>query len=197
MRTKVVVLIVLLAVVISLSFGFGSVIAEGKKQIEPPRIGIASLRTVLEKCDKNAAANRKFEAEGKRITAILEKLQDEAMALEEIVKTRKPGSEGYMNKMEELLVKRSLLDGKDKVYQQKFAMQQKEWAEELFEEVIMVTGEVAKSQGLDMVLAREEFEFPVESSNELMLMIKTSKVIYYADKLDITADILAAINAKK
>ena len=197
MRTKVAVLTVLLAVVMSLSFGFGSAIAKSRAQIEPPRIGIASLRTVLEQCDKNAAANRKFEADGQRITAELKGLQDEATSLEAVIKTRKRGSDDYMDKMQQLMQKRAILEAKDKFHQQEFAMQQQKWAEELFQEVVAVTGEVAKSYGLDIVLAKEEFEFPVESSNELMLMIKTSKVIYYADKLEITADILTAMNAKK
>ena len=168
-----------------------------KAQIEPPRVGIVSLRTVLEQCDKNAAANKKFEADGQRITRELKSLQDEATSLEAIIKTRKPGSDDYMEKMQQLMQKRAILEAKDKFHQQEFAIQQQKFAEELLQEVIVVTGEVAKSYGLDIVLAKEEFEFPVESSNELMLVIKTSKVLYYDDKLEITADILAAMNAKK
>ena len=197
MRTKVTILAVLLVVVMSLGIGFGSAIAKSKAQIEPPRVGIVSLRTVLEQCDKNAAANKKFEADGQRITRELKSLQDEATSLEAIIKTRKPGSDDYMEKMQQLMQKRAILEAKDKFHQQEFAIQQQKFAEELLQEVIVVTGEVAKSYGLDIVLAKEEFEFPVESSNELMLVIKTSKVLYYDDKLEITADILAAMNAKK
>jgi Skp family chaperone for outer membrane proteins len=197
MRTKVAILVVLLAVVMSLGIGFGSAIAQSKAQIEPPRVGIVSLRTVLEQCDKNAAANKKFEADGQSITRELKALQEEATSLEAVLKTRKPGSEDYMEKMQQFMQKKAVLDSKDKFHQQRFAIQQQRFAEELLQEVIVATGEVAKSYGLDIVLAKEEFEFPVESSNELMLMIKTSKVLYYADKLEITADILAAMNAKK
>ena len=197
MKTKVAILVVLLAVVMSLGFGFGSVIARGKLNLQPPKVGIMSLRGVLEKCDKNVAANRKFAAEGKRITTQLESLQKEVEALEAVIKTRKPGSSDYMEKMQQLIEKKAKLEAMDKFYQQKFALQQQQWAEKLFQEVIAVTGEFAKSQGIDIVLAREEFEFPIENSNELMLTIKTGKVIYYADKLDITADVLAAMNAKK
>ena len=63
MRTKVTILAVLLVVVMSLGIGFGSAIAKSRVQIEPPRVGIVSLRTVLEQCDKNAAANKKFESD--------------------------------------------------------------------------------------------------------------------------------------
>ena len=197
MKTKVTILAVLLAVVMSLGIGFGSAIAKSKDQIEPPRVGIVSLRTVLEQCDKNAAANKKFEADGQRITRELKALQDEATSLKAIIQTRKPGSEDYLEKTQEYMQKTAILESKDKFHQQEFAIKQQRWAEELLQEAIVVTGEVAKSYGLDIVLAKEEFEFPVESSNELMLVIKTSKVIYYADKLEITADILAAMNAKK
>jgi Skp family chaperone for outer membrane proteins len=197
MKTNSIVLTILLVAVIGLSFGFGNAIARGKVQLDPPKVGIMSLRGVLEKCDKNVAANRKFEAEGKRITSQLEKLQEDTVALEAVIKTRKPGSSDYMEKLQELIEKKAKLDAMDKFYQQKFALEQQQWAEELFQEVIAVTGEFAKSQGIDIVLAREEFEFPIENSNELMLTIKTGKVLYYADKLDITADVLAAVNAKK
>jgi Skp family chaperone for outer membrane proteins len=197
MKTNSIILTILLVAVIGLSFGFGNAIARSKVQLSPPKVGIISLRGVLEKCDKNVAANRKFEAEGKRITGQLERLQKEAEALEAGIKTRKPGSSDYMGKMQELIEKKSKLEAMDKFYQQKFNLEQQQWAEELFQEVIAITGEFAKSQGIDIVLAREEFEFPMENSNELMLTIKTGKVLYYADKLDITADVLAAVNAKK
>ena len=197
MKSKSIILTILLIVVIGLSFGFGNAIAKSKVQIVPPKVGIMSLRGVLEKCDKNVVANRKFEAEGKKITAQLEKIQEDAVALEAVIKTRKPGSSDYLEKMKELIQKKTELDSLDKFYQQKFALEQQQWAEQLFQEVIAVTGEFAKAQGLDIVLAREEFEFPIESSNELMLTIKTGKVLFYADDLDITADVLAAVNAKK
>ena len=197
MKASNIIITILLIVVIALSFGFGNAIARSKVQIEPPKVGIMSLRGVLEKCDKNVVANRKFEAEGKKITAQLEKLQEDAVALEAGIKTRKPGSSDYLEKMKELMQKKAELDSLDKFYQQKFALEQQQWAEQLFQEVLAVTGEFAKAQGLDIVLAREEFEFPIESSNELMLTIKTGKVLFYADDLDITADVLAAVNAKK
>ena len=197
MKASNIIITILLIVVIALSFGFGNAIARSKVQIEPPKVGIMSLRGVLEKCDKNVAANRKFEAEGKRITIQLEQLQKEVEALEAVIKTRKPGSSDYMDKMQQLIEKKSKLEAMDKFYQQKFNLEQQQWAEELFQEVVAITGEFAKSQGIDIVLAREEFEFPIENSNELMLTIKTGKVLYYADKLDITEDVLAAVNAKK
>jgi Skp family chaperone for outer membrane proteins len=197
MKTSNIIITILLIAVIAMSFGFGNAIARGKVKLEPPKVGIISLRGILEKCDKNVAENRKFAAEGKRITSQLEKLQEDTVALEAVIKTRKPGSSDYMDKMQQLIEKKAMLDAKDKFYQQKFALEQQQWAEKLFQEVVVITGEFAKSQGIDIVLAREEFEFPIESSNELMLTIKTGKVIYYADKLDITADVLAAVNAKK
>jgi Skp family chaperone for outer membrane proteins len=197
MKTSNIIITILLIAVIAMSFGFGKAIAVGKIKLDPPKVGIISLRGILEKCDKNVAKNRKFEAEGKRISGQLEKLQEETVALEAVIKTRKPGSSDYMEKMEQLIEKKAMLDAKDKFYQQKFALEQQQWAEKLFQEVVATTGEFAKSQGIDIVLAREEFEFPIQNSNELMLTIKTGKVIYYADKLDITADVLAAVNAKK
>ena len=197
MKTSNIIITILLIAVIALSFGFGNAIATGKINLSPPKVGVISLRGILEKCDKNVNANRKFEAEGKKITIQLERLQEETVALEAVVKTRKPGSRDYMDKMQQLIEKKAKLDAMDKFYQQKFNMEQQQWAEKLFQEVITITGEFAKKQGIDIVLAREEFEFPIDNSNELMLTIKTGKVIYYADKLDITAEVLAAVNAKK
>ena len=48
--------------------------------------------------------------------------------------------------------------------------------------------------GLDMVLAKEDYQFPSASSNELLLTIKTSKVLYSSDELNITNEVLVALD---
>ena len=54
-----------------------------------------------------------------------------------------------------------------------------------------------KQKGYDLVLEKDEIELPAASATELMLIIRTHKVLYYNEDLDITSEVLAAVDAQQ
>lgn len=191
-RTLICVILVTAAI---LSVGYYSGQANANEAVQPAKIGVVSIRTVLEKSKKNTQWEEKMTAEGDKASDELKGIQDQLKTIESEIKAFKMGTTEYSTRMKSYMEKKSLLDAKDKYYQQEFAMKQQVWAENLFQQALEVVKKVAKDKGIDVVLAKEDYEFPSASANELMLTIKTSKVLYFGANLDLTADVIAALDA--
>ena len=171
--------------------------AKIKAEIMPAKVGVVGVRYILENNVKNAAWEQKIAADGERVTNQLKAIQAEIEQLKKEMDTLKQGSQDYLGKLQVFVEKQALLEAKDKYFQQEFAMKQQIWAEQHYVDVLKMVETVAKSKGLDIVLAKEENRFPAPSPNELMLIIKTSKVLFASDDLDITDEVLSAINNSK
>ncbi len=200
MKIRNVVLSMLLC---SIAFGVGKKLppetipmALKKKiaQASPSRIAVVSVRRIFENCKKNTQWQRVMEGERKKIVAELEKISSEARAFRADMETRKPGSTDYVNLVRKIIEKEALLNAKEKFYQQDLTFKEQQWTEQLYMEIVAAIGNVAEQKGLDLVLAKEDNQFPAASPNELLLMIKTSKVLFHSDDMDITNEVLAAMD---
>jgi len=197
MKARNVIIGLLTAAVISLSVGYEHGWAEAKEEISPARVGVVSVRRVLENSRKNAQWEAKARADGEKIRMELEKLSKELGAIEADMATRKVGSSDYLQLMREGTEKQAVLEAKDKFYQQELTLKQQQRVEELYQEIIATVASVAKRKGLDIVFAKEEFRFPSASLGELTLVIQTSKVLYHAEEMDITNDVLTVLDGVK
>jgi Skp family chaperone for outer membrane proteins len=195
MKTKIIVLASLSLAIAALGFSAGSVTAQSSA-IAPAKIGVVSWRTVLN--TSNAANNldKKFLERRKEVDAEITKLQDEVVSLEIDVKTSKPGSEDYFDKMQELYQKKAVIEAKQQYYQQEITLKEQQAAAEVFRLVVEAAREVGKERGLDLVLGKTENEFPLTNVNELSLVVTTTKVYYNSDNVDITADVIEKMNSK-
>ena len=197
MRSGKIVVLTLIAFSILLMVGYQSGWAQAKKEISPAKIGVLSVRKILEKSQKNADWDNKMKAEGEAIMSQLQKLSKEVEAIRADMDTRKVGSSDYLKLMAEGMEKKAQLEAKDKFHQQEFSLRQQRWTENLYEEIRSNAATIAKAKGLDLVVAKDEYEFPSPSANELLLTIKMGKILYYSDHLDITDEVLAALDSSK
>ncbi len=196
MKTRNIV-IGILAVVISLGVLYERGWAQAKEEIAPARVAVVSVRRILENSKTNAQWEAKVRLEGEKIRAELEKLSKEIQAIDADMATRKVGSSDYLNLMRSGTEKQAVLEAKDKFYQQELGLKQQQQIEQLYQEIIVAAANVAKEKGIDMVVAKEEFQFPSTSLRELTLIIQTSKVLYHAEHMDITNDVLAVLDKEK
>jgi Skp family chaperone for outer membrane proteins len=56
---------------------------------------------------------------------------------------------------------------------------------------------VAKEKGLDIVLEKDEPEFPLSNYTELMTVISTHKVLYSSGCVDISDEVMARLDAEQ
>jgi len=197
MKVRNIVIVTLAAAAISLSVGYEQGWAKAKEEIAPARIAVVSVRRILENSKTNAQWETKARAESGEIRAELDKLSKELQAIEADMATRKVGSSDYLKLMREGTEKQAILEAKDKFYQQKLTLKQQQQIEQLYQDIIATVASVAKDKGANLVIAKEEFQFPSTSLRELTLVIQTSKVLYNAEEMDITNDVLAVLDKEK
>jgi len=198
MKSRTSILFVVFAVVLLfvVYHEFGGA-AGSKQEFLPARIGVVSVQKVLLEGDKNKSWDTIIQAEGARMKAELEQIRSEIVAGDEKLKTKSPDSSDYALLERKLMEKTATLKAKEEFFQQDMMSRQHRWAEKSFREVLKATETVAKDKGLDIVLVREEYRWPVNNANELVNVMRTSKVVYNSEELDITEAVLAAWNAIK
>ena len=154
-------------------------------------------KKILTEGEKAVAWDLKMKVDSGAMKAELEKLQDAIVAEEAILKTRNPESSDYDRLSRELTEKAIMLKAKDNFFQQDIMIRQERWTENAFKQVLAAAEKVAKDKGVDIVLAKEDYQWPARSANELAIVMRTSKVLYHAAELDITDAVMAAWNAAK
>lgn len=159
-----------------------------------PKTGVVSMRQILGESKKNRNFEAKLSEEAQQVKSELSELEKQIQSAREVLNALKPTSSDYSKRSKDLMEMEVRYEAKKQYFQQDLSRKQQIWAEESFKGILKVIEKVAKSKGLDMVLAKEDYLWPAQNSNELMLVIKTSKVLYSSDDLDITGDVLEVWN---
>jgi Skp family chaperone for outer membrane proteins len=108
----------------------------------------------------------------------------------------KPGTKDYLDIAQELAQKKAALPIKQSYYEQQFTQKDKDWTEQLYKDILSSVTKVAEEKELEMVFEKDEPEFPFERADELMLAIRTNKILYSSSGcVDITSDVMARIDA--
>jgi hypothetical protein len=71
------------------------------------------------------------------------------------------------------------------------------WTEQLYQEILKMTGEMAQQKGLELVLDVDEPEFPAASADELMMTLSTNKALYSGGCVNLTDEIVTRLDAQE
>lgn len=197
MKTQKAIVIGLIAAIIVGAIGYENLFAEAKPAAGPAKIALVSVRSVFQNCKKNADYKTKMNAEQDKIIAELEKVNKEIDALQADLKTRKSGSDEHLKLIKDISEKKAYLEGQKNFYQEQFKVKDQQWTEKMYLEILDVVGRIAKDKKVDLVLEKDEVELPAASATELMLIIRTHKVLYFNEDLDMTNEVLAAVDAQQ
>ena len=195
MRMRKVIICILLASAILVSICYQRGLAKGKEEIAPARIGVACVDRILLDSKKHAEWQKQMEALQIKNRGELEKLSKEIEMIRAAMNTRKVGSEDYLKLFRQGTEKQALLEVAEKFYEQEMNLKAQSWTEQLYKEIISATEKVAKEKGLDLILARDDLASA--STREIMTLIRTSKVLYNSEDMDITEDVLAVLDGAK
>ena len=194
MKTKNTIILMVLCTLVLGLFGYEYAWARSKKDFKPVNIGVVSIRRVFENSKKNTKWQSDMDQERREMVAELEKIATEIKAIKADMDTRKPGSTDYKNLMRNSMEKESGLEAKEKFYQQHLTIKEHQWTEQFYLETLAAAGKVAEELELDLVLAKDENEFPASGANELMMIIKTSKIMYNSQDLDVTNEVIEILD---
>jgi Skp family chaperone for outer membrane proteins len=194
MKINKLLLIGLVVAIIAVSFGYRQGIAASEKQIAPSKVAIVDVTKVLQNSKKHKQWQEKMTKDEDAMKTEFQKDKIDLKSLEDGMNTLKTSSPDYITAMKEYLDKKSLLDAKDKFYQEKVNLEMLRWTQSLYTKMLEVTGKIAQKKGIDIVLAQEQLDPDSPSLRDFMLSIRTKKVLYNSAQLDITDDVLAALD---
>jgi Skp family chaperone for outer membrane proteins len=200
MKAKVIVIGCLVGLlVLSCSYVAGA--SKPKPKDEPAgiaksRLGIMSVRKIFQTCKRNEKYKQQAKAEQDKAIEELQQLRKDINAAEARLDALKPGTKDYLDIAQELAQKKASLPIKQSYYEQQFAQKDKDWTEQLYKDILSSVGKVAEEKELEMVFEKDQPEFPFERADELMLAIRTNKILYSSSGcVDITDDVMARIDA--
>lgn len=190
---------VILAVVFSTGLFFGRTNAEGtnQKMISPSRVAVVDVRDVLQRAKSHSDFLEKMQKETDKVRDELKMLSDEIKRDSEALDTRKKGTDEYFSMAKELMDKEAKLESRKEFEKNLVTLKEKQWTEDTYEKVHKAIATVAEKMGIDIVLDGNgdlTREIPSPSPNELVLTIRTRKVLYFTNSIDITEEVLAEVN---
>ena len=129
--------------------------------------------------------------------AELDKMKKEWDAIEADMKTRKVGTKDYLERMQSSMQKQAALKAKTEFYNAEAMLRIQRWTEQLYKDVLAASAKVAEQRGFDMVVAKRQLHFPTEGMDDLMDTIRSNAGLYNNERMDITDDVLAVIDAEE
>jgi Skp family chaperone for outer membrane proteins len=196
MKAKAVLLSCVMSAVVLL-VGYQHSQARSESEAPKPKIGVVSIRQIFQDCKRNVKYRQEATTEQDKIVAELEKLTKEIEAEEAGLKALKAGSGDHLELMKGILEKQASLQARQEFHKQQLALKDQRWTERLYMDILREAGEVAKQRGLDIVFENDEPELPALSGQELMMAIRTHKVLYSGGCLDITEEVMNRVDEEK
>ena len=126
----------------------------------------------------------------------MDELAKQVADAEAELKTLKPGTADHLKQYQALLEARSRQQIQQDLLKQQRMAEDKKWFEDLYQEALKATQELAKERGLDLVLERTPPEFPI-ASEELWSTVGTHKVLYCGGCVDLTSEVTARVDASE
>ena len=165
------------------------------RKSDMPKAGIVSIRKIFRDCKRSAKYRQESNAERQKIDAELTKLDNEIKAQQAGLKTLKIGSENYMAQVKEILEKQGSLKALQQFHKQQLSLTEQRITEDIYGDILRITGEVAKEKGLDWVFETSEPELPASSPTELELSMGMHKLLYGDGCLDITDEVMTILDS--
>ena len=196
MKTKAVIISCLMAAAI-VALNYQHSWAESQQQPSSFKIGVVNIERVFQECKRNARYVEQSRAEQQKIISELEKISKEIDAEKAGLKTLKPGSPDYVELMKQMFQKQASLQAQQEFHKQHMTLKDQKWTEQLYEDILDTVEQAAKQKKLDLVLTKDQISLPAQSATELMMTIRTHKILYSAGCINITGEIIAKLDAKE
>jgi len=163
---------------------------------QPARIAVVDFDRLLKECDRVRAADKDFQTLQDKLAKEAEQRIEEVKALRKKLSMHVAGSPAHKKTVEE--IEKKGIDN-NVWYETKMrglADRQKDILQAFCREVETVTADYAKAHALSLVLKVDRFapaNAPMQNYREQMML---KKVLYSANDVDITNDVLALLNAR-
>lgn len=160
------------------------------------KVGVVNLNKVFDQYDKRKELENDFRDIRTRSEEVLKTKQDEAMALRDEIQLLEAGSTARKKKEEDMEKLLLYLQIEDEVARKNLAKAEKDFYEELFQDINTVVEEVGKKEGFDLILKKEDVDTKSADLVELRLKIGIGTVLYFSNALDVTDKVVESLNRR-
>lgn len=160
------------------------------------KVGVVNLNKVFEQYSKRKELEDDFRDIRTKAESTLKDKQEEAVSLREEIQLLEPGSVARKKKEVELEKLLLYLQVEDEVARKNLAKAEKDFYEELFQDINLAVDEIGKKEGFDLILKKEDIEAKSADLLELRLKIGIGTVLYFSNVLDITDKVVENLNRR-
>lgn len=157
-------------------------------------IGVISIEKALQNCQATAKFKERTETENSEMKAEEKKLSDDIDSLRGTLQALVPNSADWLAQYKDMVKKESELKGLKELNPQIRAMRAHQWTERLYPEILRITKELAAKKNLALVLTVEQPEFPTQRYEELVMTLRTHKVLYTGGCVDLTNEVIVELD---
>jgi len=157
-------------------------------------IGVVSIEKALQNCQATAKFKERGETERREMEAEEKKLSGDIESLRGSLQALVPNSADWLAQYKDMVKKESELDALKKMNPQVRAMRAHQWTEKLYPEILRIAKELAAQKGLALVLSVEEPQLPTQRYEELVMTLRTHKVLYTGGCVDLTNEIIVELD---
>ena len=158
-------------------------------------IGVVSVKLIFDESKRNESFKAQLAAEQDKIMAEMRKSRADIEADSAGLKTLKQGSSEYMAQMKTMMEKQAKITAEQEFVKQKMALQEREWIETTYNDILRFSKEVAQQRGLDIVMENSEVELANVPDDMLVMSILMRTVVYAEGSVDITDEVMAKIDS--
>lgn len=164
------------------------------------RIAVANTAHIFSEMQELKDLRAKLQSEQKLLAGVSNEKQDKLKAMKAARDALKADSPQYQDKNAELLKAAIEYESWGKINEADVQRNQKLQMRRLFEKIEQAVAEVAKQKGYDLVITDQHPDLPDEvdqvSLDQLRTMINSRNVLYTGEKIDISNDVLAVLDAR-
>ena len=169
---------------------------EAARDASQLKIGVVNINQVLDKYEKRKELEKQFLTFRTQAEQQLRQKQGEIKSLREEIQLLDMGSESR-RKNEEAIEKKMLYQQlEEKMAETNLSRKEKEFFEELYQDVCREIENLGKKEKFDIILKKEDLELKSADILELRLKIGIGTVLYYSDTLDVTTKVIEALNSR-
>ena len=160
-------------------------------------IGIVNIEKALQNCQATTKFKERTETENSEMEAEQKDLSDGIESLRGTLQALVPNSADWLAQYKDMVKKESELKALEELNSQVRIMRAHQWTERLYPEILRVTKELAAKKGLALVLSAEEPQLPTKRYEELIMTLRTHKVLYSDGCVDLTNEVIVELDKNK
>lgn len=165
--------------------------------LDTGRIAVVNVAKVLRECQENLEREKRTTQRRQQVKASMDQLAAEADALgKELEQALEPGTKQYTDTLQQYFDKRALYEAYGKGQEKAVEVESKAWLEDIYQRLLKQVGSVARKKEITLVFNLDQMPIEGRELAELYNMVLARAVLYNTPSMDITAEVLEAMDAE-